>query len=138
MKSKKCKFKNKINAYIDHELSEEETIILENHLSSCDECKKTYTELTELNSLLLNYKEIEPSIYAINSIFTKIDKEPASKFRLRRRFTKLAIATSVAASFFVGLWLSTLTFRTYSSNMSDYQLGENSLYSYVIGDQDVQ
>ncbi len=129
--AKQCIFKNKVNAFLDNELSQQERSRMKEHLLSCQSCQQELRELQKLNRILGKVRTDSPSIETMNtirSLSSRIEKSPS----------RWIISGSIAASFIIGLMLSTLTFSTATQSQNDYQLGNNSLYSYFIGDEDVQ
>lgn len=132
MNNKTCKTSNRLNAYLDNELSEQESAFIKKHLSHCIQCQNELREIIKMNRFLAKYQEQSPSPQVITDILKISNRKQVTGLR------KWTIAGSIAASFIVGILLSSLTFSGYTESNNDYQLGQTSLYSYFIGDQNVQ
>lgn len=99
-----------LSPYIDHMLELNQMKILEEHLSTCDSCKKEYNELIEILSLLGQLKDVViPDSFAFrlkNSLIEeKRDSIDSGAIRLqtRKKHSKWRILSSIAAIFTVGI-----------------------------------
>ena len=50
----------------------------------------------------------------------------------KNRFIRYTAVASIAASFIIGLIFSSLTFPNNDDSLSEYSLGQESLYSYYV------
>ncbi len=127
-----CKFKVKINAYLDNELSEAEFIRVQDHLLTCSICQAEVRELNKVTDLMQNYQDEEVPDYLTNRILTAVSSISETRFVKKNKFIKYVAAASIAASFIFGLLFSSLTFQNNSDSLSEYSLGQESLYSYYV------
>ncbi|MDD2889314.1 MAG: anti-sigma factor [bacterium] len=71
---KECINPEKLSAFLDGELSEQERENIKSHLKDCQDCQKEASELTKLSELLNNsFLPIEPSPYFIARLKQKIE-----------------------------------------------------------------
>ena len=127
-----CKLKVKINAYLDNELSEAEFIRVKDHLLTCSICQAEVRELNKVTDLMQNYQDEEVPDHVTDRILAAISNIPETRFVKKNKFFKYAAAASIAASFIIGLLFSSLTFQNNSDSLSEYSLGQESLYSYYV------
>ena len=132
MADKQCSYLNRINAFVDNELSIEEYQKVKKHLSSCSQCQQELRDINRINNMLDSLPQSEPSDVVVTKILG------FSKYQYQKNPSKWLISGSIAASFIIGLLLSSLTFSTTISNQNNYQIGNDSFYSYFIGDDNVQ
>jgi len=79
-------------AYVDKELSLSESVDLEMHLNSCDECKRAYDEQLQMSILIKNMaKNYEPTQDFIQNLGMKLSLEPnkVKPIKLPKRFMEL-------------------------------------------------
>lgn len=128
----KCsEIKEKINAYIDEELDAKTHSQVKNHLMQCAECQKELRELTQLNSFLESYDDIElPSTYhhKMSKVLTKKENRVTTFFRY-------AVAASIFAAFISGIFMGQKTFS--NKNLSEFEyssINNESLVSLLEGE----
>ena len=127
-----CKFKEKINAYLDNELNEAEFIQVKDHLMNCSICQTEVRELTQLNNLLSQFQEEKVPNSVTTGILDSVYKITETKLIRKNRFIKYTAVASIAASFIIGLLFSSLTFQNNDDSLSEYSMGQESLYSYYV------
>lgn len=108
-------FKDRLSAYIDQELTPEETKAVADHLEECTECREELTRLRQLERLVAEHSGLDGEEYFEQSArkieerlglvdTTVTDISPASKKRSRGLWWKVtSIAASVAILTFIGL-----------------------------------
>ena len=105
-KKSDCKFKKKINAYLDNELKEAEFIQVKHHLLNCSICQAEVREISQLNKFLDSFQEDEVPGSLSNNILAAVS-EVSETFPVRKnRFFKYTAAAAIAASFIIGLLFS--------------------------------
>lgn len=99
---KKCnEITDLISLYLDHQMDDHEKAEFEEHLGSCESCKKELEEMSQLMSILHNIGEEElPSDFKLNLHEkledAKVEEDKKSKFKLLgNRYIR--ICTSIAA-----------------------------------------
>jgi len=125
-----CKFRNNLNAYLDNELEKDQFDQIKDHLQSCTECQKEIRELNNLNTLLDSYYQEGVSDRLTNKILSQLDGINSSGIKRKSRMVNFTIAASIAASFFIGIVFSNLSFSNQANELSELSLGQESLYSY--------
>jgi predicted anti-sigma-YlaC factor YlaD len=125
-----CKFSKKLNAYLDNELDETDFIKLKDHLRSCPICQQEIRELNKLNTLLRSFQEEEVTDLLKENIISQIISLPESNIFSKNNFIKLTVAASIAASFIIGLFFSSIVFKDEVEFLTEFSLGQESLYSY--------
>ena len=128
-----CKFRNSLNAYLDNELGKEQFDLVKVHLLSCSVCQNEIRELNSLNALLASYDEKEVPDFLKEKILSELEDFPNSRIFRKNRLVNFMIAASIAASFLIGLIFSTITFTDQADTLSEFSLGQESLYSYYNG-----
>lgn len=123
----KCKMESKLNAYLENELSTKETLRLKEHLKSCSICRQTLKELQEIDTFLKQYVEKEVPEKIIASIYDKIQIPQKNQHRI----VNFGVAAAILLSFFSGLWFSDKVFSQTNSNQQLFEIGSESLYSYI-------
>jgi anti-sigma factor RsiW len=131
-KKSDCKFKEKINAYLDNELNETEFLQVKNHLLTCSICQAEVREINQLNNFLEKYQEEEVPDSITNDILAAVSEVSETYFIRKNRFIKYTAAASIAASFIIGLLFSSLIFPNNNDSLAEYSLGQESLYSYYV------
>ena len=131
MKQKnECSFEKKMNAYIAGELCEMEHNNVREHISSCHLCQNEIRNLQQVDTFLFQYTEEEVPAGLNEKILNSVLKSNTNPFM--RKVVSFSIAASVIISFTTGIILSDLTFN--QEIESDYDFGQNSLYSYFEGE----
>jgi len=112
------KYRKRIGAYIDGELDQKRTEILERHLAACSRCS---TELAEFREQWAGFAEIErhpsipPGLRA--SILDSLEKREKSSWLQLRRDLIFQIACA-GACFFIGIVAgATISWQELSENM---------------------
>lgn len=91
-----------LSAYASGQLTGEETQKVEQHLATCESCRKELHRLRQLDVLLSNAGEIEPSPRFIQGVLNKIQQDQkVIAFRSRRKLSWVALAAVVAFFVFV-------------------------------------
>ncbi|MFA5032634.1 MAG: anti-sigma factor [bacterium] len=81
---KECTNPEKLSAFLDGELSEQERENIKSHLKNCLLCQKEVSELTKLSELLNNsFLPIEPSPYFITELKQKIEDNETMSVEIR-------------------------------------------------------
>ncbi|MDP8267117.1 MAG: zf-HC2 domain-containing protein [Candidatus Tenebribacter davisii] len=125
-----CSFSKKLNAYIAGELSEMEHEEVRAHVSSCHLCQKEIRELNQVENFLMQYTDEEVPIRLNEKILNLVSRSYVNPFK--RKVVSFSIAASIIVSFVTGILLSDLTFT--QETESDYDFGQNALYSYFEGE----
>ena len=125
-----CSFSKKLNAYIAGELSEMEHEEVQMHVSSCHLCQKEIRELNQVENFLMQYTDEEVPIRLNEKILNLVSRSYVNPFK--RKVVSFSIAASIIVSFVTGILLSDLTFT--QETESDYDFGQNALYSYFEGE----
>jgi anti-sigma factor RsiW len=128
---KNCGLSNKINAWLDGELSREESEMLQLHLTNCTACQKELLGLKKVNSLLGNYKVKTVPDQVSKSLIDIPGKLRTSAFYRLPKFSRLAVAASIAIAFFAGVIYADLASKTRAT--LDYASEDNTFYSYFEG-----
>ena len=125
----KCKFQNRLNKFLDDELKPEEKANMQEHLKSCSACQEELRKIQHVNNILGSYREIEVSSDLINRVLDKIPEQ--KNYVFNRKVINFSVAASILFSFFSGLWLSNKVYVNQQSSTYSYEIGEESLYSYL-------
>jgi anti-sigma factor RsiW len=138
MKSRKCRYILKLNAYLDKELLTKDKIELEKHIANCSQCREELADLKKISLRLNSYKDIELPSYMAHKIMAGVQEMNVknSADRLKRFILSFTLSASVAASLLIGITLSNYTFKSDGSQdaiaFSDF--GEESLYTFFEGE----
>ena len=130
---KKCSYIQKINAYIDGELSKKDFEEIKEHLKNCKFCQNGIRELISINQFLSLYKNTEVPEYLNQRILASVREISLEKNggSFSKYVFKFSIAASVLFSLFSGILLSDIAF---SSQQNSYlEFGQETLYSYFEG-----
>ena len=73
-KKSDCKFKKKINAYLDNELKEAEFVQVKHHLLNCSICQAEVREISQLNKFLDTFQEEEVPESLSNKILAAVSE----------------------------------------------------------------
>ena len=130
---KQCSYFQKLNAYIDGELSKNDFEEIKEHLKYCRFCQNEIRELNSINQFLSSYKNNEVPEYLNQRILASVREISLEKNRgfLNKYVLKFSIAASVLFSFYSGILLSDLAFS--SQQNSELEFGQETLYSYFEG-----
>ena len=95
----KCRdIENKLSAYLEGIVSPKEKEGVENHLSSCQMCRKALEELRRTNALVKGLEQVEPPPWFPQKIMTRVRAEQESrKSILQRLFYPLHIKVPLEA-----------------------------------------
>ena len=129
----KCGYIQKINAYIDGELSKKDFEEIKEHLKNCRFCQNEIRKLNSINQFLSSYKNNEVPEYLNQRILASVRDISLEKNRgfLGKYVFKFSIAASVLFSFYSGILLSDIAFS--SQQNSELEFGQETLYSYFEG-----
>jgi len=116
----KCKIvRRKLVAYLDGELRGRQRMLIEEHLSRCDKCKKEVDSLVKTSNFLKNWKSIESSEGFEANFWRRVSSEEKERYPLSqpilRRLTRLALPAAIAACLTAGVILGNLVEKTMSS-----------------------
>lgn len=115
----KCDNIEKMVLYIDGALSDQDAMDLENHMNTCEECKKKYEVLVSSEELLKD--EFIPNENIDIRVLNSIDKErytSSNKFKILNRLNRLKVSLKpVAAVFFI--CLVTVLFLSHGKELKD-------------------
>ncbi|ADL50210.1 anti-sigma factor family protein [Clostridium cellulovorans] len=96
----KCPNEGLIQAYIDKELNDFEMKEIEIHLSQCEKCKETYTELNSLNKFTLEKLNVYKEDFNVSNLKpTNLNIEMKSKkgvFKDMKKYKNIAVAACAA------------------------------------------
>lgn len=84
-----------LGAYLDGEVSETDSSRVEEHLASCEECKKELEAEMKVRQLLQTVPEVEPPLYLRARIYATIERKPVLIRRFALGFATLAAAASL-------------------------------------------
>ena len=130
---KQCSYFQKLNAYIDGELSKRDFNEIKEHLKNCRFCQNEIRELNSINQFLSSYKNNEVPEYLNQRILASVREISLEKNRgfLNKYIFKFSIAASVLFSFYSGILLGDIAFS--AKQNSELEFGEETLYSYFEG-----
>ena len=133
MKKEQCRFSDKLNAYLDAELSKHDFDEIQNHLKHCHLCQNELREIINVNTFLSSYQEEEIPEYLNEKILTAITNTGLFPQRswLKRKVLSFSVAASIIVSFATGVILSDLTFN--QETTSEFEFGQETLYSFFEG-----
>jgi hypothetical protein len=111
---KHAEVRQRLSAYLDGEVSEEERVLIEEHLGSCPACDSALKELTKTIGRVKDVGEVEPPPWMAQKIMTRIREEAGLKRGIfRRLFFPLHIKLPIEAVALVLVSLSAyLVYRT--------------------------
>jgi hypothetical protein len=90
--------KEQLSAYLDGIMTAEEKKLIEEHLSTCEQCKAALSELMETRETLRNLEEVEPPPWFTQTIMNRVREEAEPrKGLLQRLFYPLHIKIPVEA-----------------------------------------
>ena len=90
--------KEQLSAYLDGIMTAEEKRLIEEHLSTCEHCKTTLSELKKTQEALRNLEEVEPPPWFTQKIMNRVREEAEpKKGLLQRLFYPLHIKIPVEA-----------------------------------------
>jgi Ca-activated chloride channel family protein len=100
-------YKELLSAYVDGELNQEETSLVEDHLLACSECQKTYKELVKLSSTLKAW----PDEGISSDLELNLNKALANKRRAnmkpRSNFFKVGVGSTFLVCFILVVLVQT-------------------------------
>ena len=133
MKKEQCRFLDKLNAYLDAELSKHDFEEVQDHLKHCHLCQNELRELININSFLSSYQEEEVPEYLNEKILSVTSNKEVHPQRswLKRKVISFSVAASIIVSFATGVLLSDLTFNQETN--SEFEFGQETLYSFFEG-----
>ena len=133
------KVRKKLIAFLNHQLEEEKSKQVEQHLDSCPLCKKEAEELRLTWNLLDRYKIDEDFPDLLNGILERIEKEgeQVPLFQLFiERVTRIPAPALCLIIFLIGIppgaFLGKNLYLTLSSSYPHYQREAQSVYSEEI------
>lgn len=130
---KNCSYIQKLNAFIDRELSKKDFEEIKEHLKNCRFCQNEIRELNSINQFLSSYNNNEVPEYLNQRILASVREISLEKNRgfLEKYVLKFSIAASVLLSLYSGILLSDIAFSAQQN--SDLEFGQETLYSYFEG-----
>jgi len=145
-----CKLiKQKISVLIDNELSQKDMLIIKEHITNCNECKKVYEDYLKINKQLLVLKEIEPQKQII--IDYKEKDFIFSFFDFKKLIPASAVISLILVFFISFIFASPLLFGNndtktqttkelfgfYAKCVMKPAIGHNSFYQFCNGGCDI-
>ena len=130
---KKCGYFQKLNAFIDGELSKNDFEEIREHLKNCRFCQNEIRELNSINHFLSSYKNSEVPEYLNQRILASVREISLEKNEgsFSKYVFKFSIAASVLFSIYSGILLSDIAFSSQQNN--ELEFGQETLYSYFEG-----
>lgn len=104
----KCeKIRNRLSAFLDGEVKEDEYRRIASHLESCDSCSREYEELKHLGELLSNLNTVQPPPYLWHRVERKISSpEKVSVWeQIVHRFVYAPVGVAVLIGVLIGNYL---------------------------------
>ena len=90
--------KEQLSAYLDGIMTAEEKKLLEDHISTCDQCNRALSELRKTRETLRNLEEVEPPPWFTQKVMNRVREEAESrKGLLQRLFYPLRIKIPIEA-----------------------------------------
>ena len=90
--------KEQLSAYLDGIMTAEEKKLLEDHISTCDQCNRALSELRKTQETLRNLEEVEPPPWFTQKVMNRVREEAESrKGLLQRLFYPLRIKIPIEA-----------------------------------------
>ncbi|MBI5204956.1 MAG: DUF2275 domain-containing protein [Nitrospirae bacterium] len=103
------KVQEKLSALIDGILSQDEKMLVEKHLKSCEKCREALSELKKTIGHIKNQEEIEPPAWLTQKVMAKIKAEAAPKKGLfEKLFYPLRIKLPVGAVATIAIAVTTI------------------------------
>jgi len=98
------KYSNKILFYLDKELSKEEVMNFELHLSNCPQCKHLYEQLASVYKIISQENSFKASPFFYNKLKIKIESDKERKIIsiFTMALKPLAVAASIALGIIIG------------------------------------
>jgi hypothetical protein len=120
---KHAEVRQRLSAYLDGEVTDEEKVLIEEHLGSCPACASEVKELTKTIGHVKDIGEVEPPPWMARQIMTRVREEAGLKRGiLRRLFFPLHIKLPIEA---VALVLVTMSaYLVYRTEEPQVRLGE--------------
>lgn len=120
---------DKLSLYIDNELSDEEMLLIEEHIKFCESCQKELEEYKNLISILQSLPEEEPPEGYCERLHNKltevnINQEKTSKIK-RYKFKWMKYASIAAALVLVMLVYGLNNFGTSTKNEAAYDMAQS-------------
>ena len=73
------KIQKRLTPYLEGELTPDERLLVEGHLSSCDMCRCVLEDLRKTGALVKDLEEIEPPPWLTQKIMAQVKEEAAQK-----------------------------------------------------------
>lgn len=108
--------KNQVEAYLEGKLSEGAEMLVEAHLSSCNDCAALYRTMLLVNRITTHEKSILPNPFMATRILARIDALDELRFSRPKKVLKpvligVTIAAAVLFGVFTGSMYQSDTFR---------------------------
>ncbi|MCD4829456.1 MAG: zf-HC2 domain-containing protein [Candidatus Cloacimonetes bacterium] len=118
------RIEQRLGAFLDGELSPAEAQEVRAHLMACTSCQQALRELKSLDAFMSDYED-EPLPPTLERKLAAIGHKPMRRLRWVR---DLSLAASVAAAFYLGIFVSG---EVADGNNADdvFAFGQESLYS---------
>ncbi len=120
--------KEKLNAFADHELDENQSSEVQDHLKTCSACQQELSDILSVNAFLNDFEVDAVS----DSLVNKVLSQTSGSRRKIHIFTRLAVAASVMIAMLGGVYFGNL--RTIEdSETYELALGQESYVSLLGG-----
>lgn len=126
------KIQKKFLLYIDGDLSEDEKLLIDQHLDECSTCKQHFEDLANIWNEERKLEQPSPSTALWHSIKDRMEKKAAEKFSVMGVFgnVKIMLNTAIivavfAAAVFVGSKFGSLLYPYNSIQNDTYAYSEN-------------
>jgi len=125
---RECKFKEKINAYLDGELEKAEFTEVKAHLASCLSCQQEIREINKVNAALAEYSDEDVPEHIIENILNAV--HPVSEKKTRKRQFNLSVAASIVFALVSGVLMSNFAFKEQPAEQNNIEFAQESFYSF--------
>ncbi len=114
MNCRECK--RQISAYIDKELTDNESAVMSMHLSECDECVSEFNSLSELKNEMASLKGVLTAEYDQETFLKKVKAETVNKKQRLKAYSRF---TPVPAGFAAAVVLLIIGYLVFSPHLNE-------------------
>jgi hypothetical protein len=126
---------NLISAYVDDELTEEENLLISDHLDSCSECNMLYLEMGAISGMFRDVAEVEPPAGLKNKIMSQVtirEKKEASGMIYHMTWNLRRVAAGLILFFLsMGIGIYPLLSHNMALNDQDSYLSKEADYEEI-------